>query len=471
MLQKGEIPQNIEAEQSVIGAMLIDKNAVEEIAEQLKPDDFYRQAHRVIFRTMLALYSKNEAVDMVTVTDELKKTGKLNDVGGVSYITMLANIVPTAANVKYHARIVAEKSILRQLVETGTYIAEMGYDETGTVKDIINTANKSILQIAKRKTGTDFVPVADLIAETLNRIEAAMELKEPVNGLRTGFKDLDYMTAGLHPSDFIILAARPSMGKTALALNIAQNVAIRGSHNGEPPKRIAFFSLEMSTEQLVERMLCAEACVDAQKLRTGLLDNVDEEERTEIFRRLWIAYDRLKSAQIFIDETSTNVKEMRSRARRLQAEAGLDLIIIDYLQLMRGTEKHKNIENRNSEVSEISRGLKALARELNVPVIALSQLSRSVEKRKNNRKPILSDLRESGSLEQDADIVLLLYRDDYYKENEGEYTYITELNVAKHRNGPIGEIYLYFKSEWTKFISLSKKTEDEDLEQRNNIYG
>lgn len=471
MLQKGEIPQNIEAEQSVIGAMLIDKNAVEEIAEQLKPDDFYRQAHRVIFRTMLALYSKNEAVDMVTVTDELKKTGKLNDVGGVSYITMLANIVPTAANVKYHARIVAEKSILRQLVETGTYIAEMGYDETGTVKDIINTANKSILQIAKRKTGTDFVPVADLIAETLNRIEAAMELKEPVNGLRTGFKDLDYMTAGLHPSDFIILAARPSMGKTALALNIAQNVAIRGSHNGEPPKRIAFFSLEMSTEQLVERMLCAEACVDAQKLRTGLLDNVDEEERTEIFRRLWIAYDRLKSAQIFIDETSTNVKEMRSRARRLQAEAGLDLIIIDYLQLMRGTEKHKNIENRNSEVSEISRGLKALARELNVPVIALSQLSRSVEKRKNNRKPILSDLRESGSLEQDADIVLLLYRDDYYKENEGEYTYITELNVAKHRNGPIGEIYLYFKSEWTKFISLSKKTEDEDVEQRNNIYG
>lgn len=471
MLQKGEIPQNIEAEQSVIGAMLIDKNAVEEIAEQLKPDDFYRQAHRVIFRTMLALYSKNEAVDMVTVTDELKKTGKLNDVGGVSYITMLANIVPTAANVKYHARIVAEKSILRQLVETGTYIAEMGYDETGTVKDIINTANKSILQIAKRKTGTDFVPVADLIAETLNRIEAAMELKEPVNGLRTGFKDLDYMTAGLHPSDFIILAARPSMGKTALALNIAQNVAIRGSHNGEPPKRIAFFSLEMSTEQLVERLLCAEACVDAQKLRTGLLDNVDEEERTEIFRRLWIAYDRLKSAQIFIDETSTNVKEMRSRARRLQAEAGLDLIIIDYLQLMRGTEKHKNIENRNSEVSEISRGLKALARELNVPVIALSQLSRSVEKRKNNRKPILSDLRESGSLEQDADIVLLLYRDDYYKENEGEYTYITELNVAKHRNGPIGEIYLYFKSEWTKFISLSKKTEDEDVEQRNNIYG
>lgn len=471
MLQKGEIPQNIEAEQSVIGAMLIDKNAVEEIAEQLKPDDFYRQAHRVIFRTMLALYSKNEAVDMVTVTDELKKTGKLNDVGGVSYITMLANIVPTAANVKYHARIVAEKSILRQLVETGTYIAEMGYDETGTVKDIINTANKSILQIAKRKTGTDFVPVADLIAETLNRIEAAMEQKEPVNGLRTGFKDLDYMTAGLHPSDFIILAARPSMGKTALALNIAQNVAIRGSHNGEPPKRIAFFSLEMSTEQLVERMLCAEACVDAQKLRTGLLDNVDEEKRAEIFRRLWIAYDRLKSAQIFIDETSTNVKEMRSRARRLQAEAGLDLIIIDYLQLMRGTEKHKNIENRNSEVSEISRGLKALARELNVPVIALSQLSRSVEKRKNNRKPILSDLRESGSLEQDADIVLLLYRDDYYKENEGEYTYITELNVAKHRNGPIGEIYLYFKSEWTKFISLSKKTEDEDIEQRNNIYG
>ena len=459
MLQEREIPQNIEAEQSVLGAMLIDKNAVDVVAEQLKPDDFYRQAHRVIFEAMLVLHSKNEAVDMVTVIDELKKMDRLNDIGGVSYVTMLANKVPTAANAKYHARIVVEKAVLRQLVETGTNIAAMGYDDSGKVTDLLNKANKSILQIAKRKTTADFVPVADLVVETLNHIEVMLEYKEPINGLRTGFKDLDYLTAGLHPSDFIILAARPSMGKTALALNIAQNVAIRGSRNGEPSKRIAIFSLEMGTEQLVERMLCAEACVDAQKLRCGLLDNVEENERTEFFRRLWTAYDRLKDAQIYIDEVASNVEEMRAKARRLQAEGGLDLIIIDYLQLMKGTENYRNKENRNQEVSEISRGLKALARDLNVPVLALSQLSRSVEKRKTDRKPLLSDLRESGSLEQDADIVMLLYRDDYYKENKDDYTYITELNVAKHRNGPIGVVYLYFKSEWTKFISLSRKPE------------
>ncbi|MBQ9573310.1 MAG: replicative DNA helicase [Acidaminococcaceae bacterium] len=459
MLQEREIPQNIEAEQSVLGAMLIDKNAVELISEQLKPEDFYRQTHQVIFKTMMELHSRKEAVDMVTVINELKKTEKLNDVGGISYITFLAGKVPTAANATFHARIVVEKSILRQLVETGTSIAAMGYDDAGSVTDILKEANKSILQIAKRKTTTDFVPVKDLIEETIKRIEVMQTYKEPITGLRTGFKDLDYLTAGMHPSDFIILAARPSMGKTALALNIAQNVAIRGAQNGESAKRVAIFSLEMGTEQLVQRMLCAEACVDAQKLRSGLPDNLGDNDRVETIGRLWSAVDRLKKAQIFIDEEASSIRDMRSKAKRLQAEGGLDLIIIDYLQLMKGTAKRQNTENRNQEVSEISRGLKVLARELNVPVLALSQLSRNVEKR-TIKKPMLSDLRESGSLEQDADIVMLLYRDDYYKENEDDYTYITELNVAKHRNGPIGTIYLFFKSEWTKFVSLSKKPDD-----------
>ena len=453
-------PQNIEAEQSVIGAMLIDKNAVGLVTEKLMPEDFYRQAHQVIFSAILTLHSKNEPVDMITLINELKKMNKLDDVGGVSYVTLLANIVPTAANAKFHAQIVEEKSVLRQLVEGGTAIAAMGYDGSEDVRDIMDQAEKTILQISNRKGGTDFAAIADVLTDTINHIQEVLESKQPITGVATGFKDLDYLTAGLHPSDFIILAARPSMGKTALALNIAQNVAIRGAQNGATAKRVAIFSLEMGTEQLVQRMLCAEACVDAQKLRSGLPDNLGDNDRVETIGRLWSAVDRLKKAQIFIDEEASSIRDMRSKAKRLQAEGGLDLIIIDYLQLMTGTVKRQYTENRNQEVSEISRGLKALARELNVPVLALSQLSRSVEKR-TIKKPMLSDLRESGSLEQDADIVMLLYRDDYYKENEDDYTYITELNVAKHRNGPIGTIYLFFKSEWTKFVSLSRKPEQD----------
>ena len=459
MLQERELPQNIEAEQSVLGAMLIDKSAVDLLLEQLKAEDFYRQAHRVIFQAVSALYFRKESVDMVTVIDELKRMNRLNDIGGVSYITWLANMVPTAANAVYHAHIVIEKSILRQLVETGTNIAAMGYDESGTVEEVVQKAKESILQISKRKTNADFVPVDELVKDVIRRLEVMLEYKEPVTGLRTGFKDLDMLTAGIHPSDFIILAARPSMGKTALALNIAQNVAIRGSRNGEPAKRVAIFSLEMGTEQLVQRMLCAEACIDGQKLRAGMSDHVEENERTEIFRRLWIAYDRLKDAQIYIDEEASSIRDMRTKARRLQSDGGLDLIIVDYLQLMNGTGKRQNTDNRTQEVSEISRGLKALARELNVPVFALSQLSRNVEKR-TIKKPMLSDLRESGSLEQDADIVMFLYREDYYKEAEEDYTYVTELNIAKHRNGPVGVVYLFFKSDWTKFVSLSRKPED-----------
>ena len=452
-------PQNIEAEQSVIGAMLIDKNAVGIVTETLMPEDFYRQAHQVIYSAMLTLHSKNEPIDMVTLIEELKKMNKLDDVGGVAYITLLANAVPTAANAKYHAKIVEEKSLLRQLVEGATAIASMGYEDSEDVRDILDKAEKTILQISNRKGGTDFAVISDVLEATINHIQAVLESKQPITGVATGFKDLDYLTAGLHPSDFIILAARPSMGKTALALNIAQNVAIRGSREGEPKKRVAFFSLEMSREQLVQRMLCSEADVDAQRLRAGS-DDKDRDNTDILWNKLWTASDRLAGAEIFIDDTpGLSIMEMRSKSRRLQAEGGLDLIVIDYLQLMQGTVGRNSSDNRQQEVSEISRGLKALARELNVPVLALSQLSRSVENRQI-KKPMLSDLRESGSLEQDADIVMFLYRDDYYKGADEDLTHITELIVAKHRNGPTGRVNLYFKNECTKFISLSRRPED-----------
>ena len=451
-------PQNIEAEQSVIGAMLIDKNAVGLVTEKLMPEDFYRQAHQVIFSAILTLHSKNEPVDMITLINELKKMNKLDDVGGVAYVTLLANAVPTAANAKFHAQIVEEKSVLRQLVEGGTAIAAMGYEGSEDVRDIMDQAEKTILQISNRKGGTDFAVISDVLTDTINHIQAALESKQPITGVATGFIDLDYLTAGLHPSDFIILAARPSMGKTALALNIAQNVAIRGARKGEKKKRVAFFSLEMSREQLVQRMLCSEADVDAQRLRAG--GNEKDRDNADIWNKLWVAADLLSNAQIFIDDTpGLSIMEMRSKSRRLQAEGGLDLIVIDYLQLMQGTVGRNSSDNRQQEVSEISRGLKALARELNVPVLALSQLSRSVEARQI-KKPMLSDLRESGSLEQDADIVMFLYRDDYYKGAEESPTHITELIVAKHRNGPVGRVNLFFKNECTKFISLSRRPED-----------
>ena len=451
-------PQNIEAEQSVIGAMLIDKNAVGLVTEKLMPEDFYRQAHQVIFSAILTLHSKNEPIDMITLINELKKMNKLDDVGGVSYVTLLANVVPTAANAKYHAQIVEEKSVLRQLVEGGTAIAAMGYEGADDVPVIIDQAEKTILRISNRKGGSDFAAISDVLTDPINHIQAVLDSKQPITGVATGFIDLDYLTAGLHPSDFIILAARPSMGKTALALNIAANVAIRGSREGQPPKRVAFFSLEMSREQLVQRMLCSEADVDAQRLRAGGDDK--DRDNADIWNNLWIAADRLSNAQIFIDDTpGLSIMEMRSKSRRLQAEGGLDLIVIDYLQLMQGSAGSKNSDNRQQEVSEISRGLKALARELNVPVLALSQLSRSVEARQV-KKPMLSDLRESGSLEQDADIVMFLYREDYYKGADEDPTHITELIVAKHRNGPVGRVNLFFKNECTKFISLSRRPED-----------
>lgn len=442
-------PQNIEAEQSVLGAMLIDKEAIAKTTEILTSDDFYREAHRVIFTAIIELYNKNEAVDMVTLTDVLRRDNKLEDVGGIAYVTSLANAVPTAANVKYHADIVSEKSVLRQLVRVSTEIAAMGYEANDEVGVLLDTAESRILEIASRKKKSDFTPIEDVLMDSVKGIEKLLENKGGLTGLPSGFADLDKLTSGLHPSDFIILAARPSMGKTALALNIVQNVALRAHKRiGGQPRTVAFFSLEMSKEQLVSRMLCAEANIDSQRLRIGELGDGDWES-------LWVACDAMSNAKIYIDDTAgITAMEMRSRARRLKAEHGLDLIVVDYLQLMQGSGKRNSSGDRQQEVSEISRSLKALARELDVPVIALSQLSRGVEARQVKR-PMLSDLRESGSLEQDADIVAFLYREDYYNpDTENKHT---ELIIAKHRNGPVDTVNLFFHKQFTKFVGFSKR--------------
>lgn len=449
MIEERVPPQNIEAEQAVLGAMLIDKEAIAKATEVLSADDFYREAHRVIFSAMLELYNKNEAVDMVTVTEILKRDNKLEDIGGIAYITSLANVVLTAANVKYHAEIVAEKSVLRQLVRVSTEIAAMGYEANEDVGTLLDTAESRILEISNRKKKNDFTAINDILMDSVQSIESLLQNKGGLTGLPAGFADLDKLTSGLHPSDFIILAARPSMGKTALALNIVQNVALR-AHKviGGEPRSVAFFSLEMSKEQLVNRMLCAEAGIDSQRLRVGEMHDED-------WTHLWDACDTMSRAKIYIDDTAgITVMDMRSRARRLKAEHGLDLIVVDYLQLMQGSGKRNNSGDRQQEVSEISRSLKALARELDVPVLALSQLSRSVESRQVKR-PMLSDLRESGSLEQDADIVAFLYREDYYNpETENKHT---ELIIAKHRNGPVDTVNLFFQKQFTKFVGFTKR--------------
>lgn len=449
MIEERVPPQNIEAEQAVLGAMLIDKEAIAKATEVLSADDFYREAHRVIFSAMLELYNKNEAVDMVTVTEILKRDNKLEDIGGIAYITSLANVVLTAANVKYHAEIVAEKSVLRQLVRVSTEIAAMGYEANDDVGTLLDTAESRILEISNRKKKADFTPINDILMDSVQSIESLLQNKGGLTGIPAGFADLDKLTSGLHPSDFIILAARPSMGKTALALNIVQNVALR-AHKviGGEPRSVAFFSLEMSKEQLVNRMLCAEAGIDSQRLRVGEMHDED-------WTHLWDACDTMSRAKIYIDDTAgITAMEMRSRARRLKVEHGLDLIVVDYLQLMQGSGKRNNSGDRQQEVSEISRSLKALARELDVPVLALSQLSRSVESRQVKR-PMLSDLRESGSLEQDADIVAFLYREDYYNpETENKHT---ELIIAKHRNGPVDTVNLFFQKQFTKFVGFTKR--------------
>ena len=431
-------PQNIEAEQAVLGAMLIKKEAIIAVQEILLPDDFYREAHRIVYEAMLELSGNDEAVDLVTLTEQLRKSEKLEKIGGLPFITQLANAVPTAANGTYHAKIVKEKAELRNLINAATEIAGAAYEDTDNVENIMDEAEKKILAVANRQNGGAFESMKSIVMRTFERINVLYESKGGLTGISSGFKDLDTLTAGLQKSDLILVAARPSMGKTAFTLNIASYVGLHG-HS------VAFFSLEMSKEQLMQRMLCSEGGIDASRLRTGQLDEGEWNHLVE-------TADKLSRAPIYIDDTAgITVMDLRSKARRLKAEHGLDLIIIDYLQLMQGRPS-KNSDNRQQEISEISRSLKALARELDVPVIALSQLSRSVESRQV-KKPMLSDLRESGSLEQDADIVMFLYREDYY-DKDTENKNITEIIVAKHRNGPVDSISLFFQKEFTKFRDL-----------------
>lgn len=434
-----KLPQNIEAEQSVLGAMLIRQEAITETQEILRADDFYREAHRIVYNAIEELFSNHEAVDLVTLTEQLRKTNNLDKVGGISFVTALANSVPTAANVVYHAKIVKEKAELRRLIDAATEIAAKAYADEDDVDDIMDDAEKKILAIAANQMRGSFVPISEIIISAIDRVEQLYENQGGLTGISTGFSDLDQLTSGLQPSDLVLVAARPSMGKTAFTLNIATYAALHDSS-------VAFFSLEMSKEQLVQRMICSEGAIDSQRLRTGGL--LDEE-----WTQLIATADRLSTAKIYIDDTpGITVMELRSKARRLKAEHGLDLVIIDYLQLMQGRSARSG-DNRQQEISEISRSLKALARELGVPVVALSQLSRSVESRQV-KKPMLSDLRESGSLEQDADIVMFLYREDYYNQ-ETENKNITEVIIAKHRNGPIDTVRLFFHKEYTKFRSVS----------------
>ena len=438
-------PQNIEAEQAVLGAMLIERDAINKVVEKIKETDFYREDHKLLFRTMVNLFSKGNAVDIVTIVDDLRREGKLDAAGGIAYIGMLNGIVPTAANVKYHADIVEEKSLLRSLIYTATNIAAMGYEASEEVRSIVDRAEKMMLEVSNRRGGEGFVPIKEIVFTALERIEYLQTNPGKMTGVVTGFHELDRVTNGMQPSDLILIAARPSMGKTAFVLNICANAAIRSK------SPIAFFSLEMSKEQLVQRMICSESAIDSQKLRAGSLDDRD-------WKKLMIGSNSISGAPIFIDETpSITVLELRSKARRLKSEHNLQMIIIDYLQLMSGGGGSKE-DNRQQEISEISRSLTALARELKVPVLALSQLSRGVEARQNKR-PMLSDLRESGSLEQDADIVMFLYRDEYYEREAEQPNNEAEIIIAKNRNGPTETLKLFFHKQFTRFDNLSSRQE------------
>ncbi|MBE6096928.1 MAG: replicative DNA helicase [Schwartzia succinivorans] len=439
-------PQNIEAEQAVLGAMLIKKEAVIEAMEILRPEDFYRDAHRVVFEAIMAVFQNDSAVDMITVTEQLKKSDLLDKAGGVAGVTALANAVPTAANVVYHAKIVREKAELRELINAGSEITGWAFEDSDDVEAVMDKAEKRILEVTARENSAEFTSMKDIVISVFKQIEERSTNKGGLTGVASGFTDLDRLTSGFQPSDLILVAARPSMGKTAFTLNIASYVAV---HLDKP---VAFFSLEMSKEQLAQRMLCSEGGIDSQRLRNG--DMKDED-----WEHVIAAADRLTYAPVFIDDTpGITVMELRSKARRIKAEHGLSMVIIDYLQLMSG-KGSKNGDNRQQEISEISRSLKALARELKVPVIALSQLSRSVESRQVKR-PMLSDLRESGSLEQDADIVMFLYREDYY-DKETEQQNVTEVIVAKHRNGPIDTVRLYFDKEFTRFANFAGNMPDQ----------
>ena len=407
-------PHSVESEQSILGSIILDKDAIITVAEIINPGDFYKEAHKIIYESMLSLNSSNEPIDLITLIEELRKEGHLDNVGGISYLTSLSTIVPTTSNVRYYANIVKEKSVMRQLIKASNEIINLGYDASTDVQEILDKAEKNIFDISQEKSGDDIQPINLVLQDTFDMIERLCTEKSEVTGITTGFADLNKKINGLQRTDLILVAARPAMGKTAFSLNLVQNAALKGDAS------VAVFSLEMSKEQLVQRMLSAQSNVELSKIKTGTLSESD-------WPRIIDAMAVLSEANIYIDDTpGIKISEIRSKCRKLKIEKGLDFILIDYLQLMEGEGKN---ENRQQEIAKISRSLKILAKELNCPVVALSQLSRSPELRKDHR-PILSDLRESGSIEQDADIVMFLYRDEYYHD-DSEKKNIGEVIVAK----------------------------------------
>ena len=434
-------PQNLDAEMSILGAILIDDEVLANISDRLKPHDFYDNRHQTVYEAMYTLYERHRPVDLLTLSDELNKKDALESVGGSAYLTELTNYVPTAAHAEAYADMIIQKAVQRRLIKASTDIAELGFDEEKNIQELLESAEANLFSVSDASTKQDLVSLEQILTESFDRIEELHRDRGKLRGVKTGYRDLDNMTAGLQKSDLLILAARPAMGKSTFALNLAYNIATREKQS------VLVFSLEMSKEQLVDRMLAEAAGVDAWNIRTGNLSDDD-------FEKLSNAMGEMAEAPIFIDDTpGMTVLEMRTKARREAHNQPLGLIIVDYLQLMQGSGRSDG--NRVQEVSEISRGLKLIARELNVPVIALSQLSRSVENR-SPQIPQLADLRESGSIEQDADIVMFLYREDYYNP-ETDRQHITDLIIAKHRNGPVGRVELYFHPERLKFMSLDKK--------------
>ena len=431
-------PQNLEAEKSVLGAMLIDDEAIGFALEILDESWFYEESHRKIYLAILHLYNNRKNVDLITLSDQLRSDGLLDAVGGSPYLTLLIDTVPSAANVEHYANIVKEKGILRQLIKNSTQIISECYESRASIAEVVDQAERLIFEISDIKHKQSTIHIKELVKDTIEKIDSLYQRKEHVTGLATGFAELDRMTSGMQNSDLIIVAGRPSMGKSALAASIIEHVGI-----GQK-KAVAFFSLEMSKEQLVQRMLCSQARVDAHKVRSGYLSPSD-------WPKLTSAAGKLSSSAIYIDDSpAISALELRAKARRLKAHQDVQMIVVDYLQLMRG---HARVESRQQEISEISRSIKALARELHIPIIALSQLSRAVESRQDHR-PQLSDLRESGAIEQDADVVILLMREEYYnptEENKG----IAEVIIAKQRNGPVGTVKLSFIKEYMRFENLA----------------
>ncbi len=433
------LPSNLEAERSILGAILLDDKAIFTVFESLRSQDFYLDSHRKVFEKMLQLMNNSRPIDLVTLKEELQRANELESVGGAAYLASLTDGLPRAMNIEYYAQIVKQKSTLRRLIQVSNETMALSFQDEEPAEEILQHIEKAIFDIASQQFHSGFSPITPVVSDVFKKIEELSNRKTPVTGLETGFVDLDRMTSGLHPSDLIIVAARPGLGKTSLCLNIAEHVAIRNH------KTVGIFSLEMSKEQLVKRLLCSEARIDAHRINTGYLSKED-------WNRLSRASGDLSETKIFIDDTaSITVPELRSKARRLSLEHGLDLIIVDYLQLMSGSSQR--YENRTQEISQISRGLKGIAKELSLPVIAVSQLSRAVEARRGDHRPQLSDLRESGSIEQDADVVLFIYREDLIEPTE-ENSGLADLIIGKQRNGPTGSIQLAFSKQFTKFDSL-----------------